>query len=467
MNVQELKARLAEIEAERRNIDNTAGDSALNDEAQVRWNELDTEETELRAQVDEADRRVRVAESRSKWQTVQVGSKVNAFDNADVSRMSHREASDRARSVISDEAPDLTDAQRSRTDKLLQTRNDNVDGGDLARRLLVTETPEYRSAFMKLVTRSNPVLTSDESRAVQRYEEYRAMSVGTGSAGGFGVPVLIDPTIILTAQGSPNDFFNLARVETITTNQWKGVSSAGVSWSFKTEGAAATDNSPTLVQPTVPTYRADGYIPYSVEVEQDYPGFAMEMSKLLASGYSELLVQKLTIGSGTNEPTGIVTTLDGTSSAIATATAGTLAAADVNKLWAALPIRFRNQSAAWMSSTDVNNIVQQLGASNNLSAFTVNFTAEGVLVLKGKDAYTNDYMASMPASTTAGSVLVVGDWSNYLIAQRAGMSIELVPHLFDVTNNRPTGQRAWFAWARVGADSINDNGFRLLQNKTS
>ena len=42
---------------------------------------------------------------------------------------------------------------------------------------------------------------------------------------------------------------------------------------------------------------------------------------------------------------------------------------------------------------------------------------------------------------------------------------ELVPHLFDVTNNRPTGQRGWFAWARVGADSIVDNAFRLLQNQ--
>jgi len=45
------------------------------------------------------------------------------------------------------------------------------------------------------------------------------------------------------------------------------------------------------------------------------------------------------------------------------------------------------------------------------------------------------------------------------------MSIELVPHLFDVTDNRPTGQRGFFAWARAGGKQVADNAFRLLQNQ--
>ena len=32
---------------------------------------------------------------------------------------------------------------------------------------------------------------------------------------------------------------------------------------------------------------ARGFIPYSIEVGQDYPGFASEMSQLLAEGYDE------------------------------------------------------------------------------------------------------------------------------------------------------------------------------------
>jgi hypothetical protein len=62
---------------------------------------------------------------------------------------------------------------------------------------------------------------------------------------------------------------------------------------------------------------------------------------------------------------------------------------------------------------------------------------------------------------------IVGDFHGFLVAQRAGMSIEFVPMLFDVTNNRPTGQRGWFAYARVGSDVIDPTAFQLLQNKTS
>ncbi|GAA3665163.1 hypothetical protein GCM10022224_031880 [Nonomuraea antimicrobica] len=57
--------------------------------------------------------------------------------------------------------------------------------------------------------------------------------------------------------------------------------------------------------------------------------------------------------------------------------------------------------------------------------------------------------------------MILGDFKNYLVAQRAGMSVELVPHVFGNTNNRPIGQRAWYAWARVGADVINTAGFRV------
>ena len=73
----------------------------------------------------------------------------------------------------------------------------------------------------------------------------------TTSAGGFGIPVFIDPSIILTAQESGNPFLSIAKQVTVNTTVWKGVSSAGVTWAFQTEAAAATDNSPSLAQPTV------------------------------------------------------------------------------------------------------------------------------------------------------------------------------------------------------------------------
>lgn len=222
-----------------------------------------------------------------------------------------------------------------------------------------------------------------------------------------------------------------------------------------------------LAQPTVPTAKAQGLIPYSIEVGQDYPNFASEMSTLLDEGYRELLASALTTGSGTNAPTGIVTALDAnTNVEVAVTTDGVFGAADVYKLWDALPIKYRNRMPAWMSSTDVMNEVRQFGSTGaGGSNFSVNLTQESIPRLFGKPYYENDFMADFTGTTGAANLLIVGDFSNYLVAQRAGMSVELVPHLFATANNLPNGQRAWYAWARVGADSINDLGFRLMQNQ--
>ncbi len=53
-----------------------------------------------------------------------------------------------------------------------------------------------------------------------------------------------------------------------------------------------------------------------------------------------------------------------------------------------------------------------------------------------------------------------------MIVDRVGMNIELVPHLFGA-NRRPTGQRGLYAWLRAGADSIDDNAFRMLNVATT
>jgi HK97 family phage major capsid protein len=76
-------------------------------------------------------------------------------------------------------------------------------------------------------------------------------------------------------------------------------------------------------------------------------------------------------------------------------------------------------------------------------------------------------MQDDPAGTGTQPLLVVGDFRGYVVAQRAGMTVEFIPMLFDVTNNRPTGQRGWFAWARVGGGVVNSAGFRLLTNRSA
>jgi HK97 family phage major capsid protein len=381
---------------------------------------------------------------------------------SDVRRLTNPEARDRALRVLDDRSATahLSDAQKAQVE-----RHARRLGSDVARRILVTENDDYREAWMKLVTQPQPILTPDETRAMQAFNEYRAMAENTTTAGGFGIPVLIDPSIILTAQETDNPFLQLARQVDINTNVWKGVSSAGVTWAFQTEAATTTDNSPTLAQPSVTVHMARGFIPYSIEVGQDYPSFAEEMSTLLAAGYDELLVDKFTRGSGSGEPQGILTALSANTNVRVVITAApTIGAGDPYKVWAALPQKYRRRSA-WLMDVSVNNAVRQLGTANVFHAFTENLQAEWLSVLFNKPTYESPYMPGTTTTTAATSgYAIVGDFNNFLVARRAGMAVELVPHIFDVTNNRPTGQRGWFAYARIGSGSVNDLGFRLLVN---
>lgn len=480
MNLAEMRARLDEMRPE---IDELGQAETLDEEQETRLSALIAEWDELTPKADALEARAKkVEEIRRSASTpghtedgdgakagVQFMRKVEAFETGDVpAAMTRMQARDKALKAL--EARELTGhlegRQKDHLDSVLRSQSRNTDGSLIARRLLVTESEAYRSAFMKVSTQTQPILDADEARALQRFHEMREMNITTDGDGGFGVPVLIDPTIILTAQGTPNPFFAISRVETITNDEWKGVSSAGVSWAFGAESSQVGDNSPTLAQPSVKAHKAQGFIPYTIEVGMDYPGFAAEMAALLSSGYSELLVDKFTVGAGdgSNEPTGIVTALDGSASEIDTATTDALVAADVNGLYTALPVRYR-ANATWMSHTAVNTSVQTLGSASD-SSFTVDWTAEGVSTLRGRQYITNDYMNGTFASNVT-PFLILGDFRNFLIAQRAGMSVELVPHLFATANNRPSGERGWYAWARVGSDSINDAGFRTLSDNGS
>ncbi|NUV63244.1 phage major capsid protein [Streptomyces sp. CAI-85] len=381
------------------------------------------------------------------------------------------EVRQRALRLVDDEVRmrGLDSAAGDRMEALIRADSDDVDGELVAQRTLLTMNRHYRTAFRQLISERNPMLTDDEIRAVRAVRDFerRAMAIGTPSTGGFAVPVIIDPTMFLTAQGLGNPVYALARVEVITNDTWRGLTTAGVTWQWNAEAAATTDNAPSLAQPEIPTNRADGFIPFSIEAGSDIVDFEAQMMALLASGYTDLVGAALTTGLGaSNQPTGIVTALDANTNAeMVVTTGGTIGGlADIARVWAALPARARNgDRVAWMSSVSVRNQIQALSADNGEGNPV--YSLEGGM-LYDRPYVTNEHMAAMPTGTAAANMLVVGDFSGYVVAQRAGMSIEPVSHLFDVTNNRPTGQRGLFAWARIGADSIDDTRFRLLQNKT-
>jgi HK97 family phage major capsid protein len=376
---------------------------------------------------------------------------------------------DDALDILETRGRDLAPRQLDHVDHLLRTQTQDCHGSRIAERMVLTENPDYHSGFMKGITDPSPVWTPEESRAINAFRDFektetRAASEGTGSAGGFGIPVLIDPTIILTSGALDAPILSVARVVTITTDAWHGVTAPGAAWSYTAEAGVVTDGTPTFTQPTIPVYKATGFIPYSMEIGQDYPGFAAEMSMVLNQGYIDLVAQQSMTGSGSSSPTGIFTALAATTaSQLAVTTTGALGGIDVRTLWGKLPERFRPR-ATWLMSPTTMAIIRGLGNNLALADFTVNLLQDGTQMLTGKPVIETDYAPGFTGTTGVENYLVVGDFSNFVFVNRTGTNIELIQNLFDPTTARPTGERGWLAYSRHGFAPVNLNAFRVLVN---
>lgn len=333
---------------------------------------------------------------------------------------------------------------------------ERFDDGDskIARMCLATSSPEYMRAWSKVARNQGHMMSPEEQKAIER-----AMSL-TDSSGGYLVPFQLDPTVIITADGSRNQVRQVARQVVATGDTWNGVTSGAVSWSWDAEEVEVSDDSTTFAQPSISVHKAAGFVPISLEAMEDEANVTQEVARLLAFGKDVHEAAAFATGSGSGQPTGIVTALTGTASEINAATDGTFALADVYTLDESLPARYRS-NASWLANRAIYNDIRQFDTSGG-AALWERLGADVPPRLLGRPALESEDMDGSPGTAGSNYVLIVGDFEHYVIADRVGMTIEFIPHLFATGNNRPSGQRGWYAHFRVGADSVADGAFRML-----
>jgi HK97 family phage major capsid protein len=362
---------------------------------------------------------------------------------------------------------ELADEYRASALRVMQTTSGS--SADVARRFILTGSQDYRSAFSKImaaeVRGQRAYLSDAEGRAV---EEARAASL-SDAAGGYAVPFTLDPTIILTGahDGMGNPWRSLATVKQTTTDSWNGVTSAGVAASWDGEAAEVSDDAPTLDTLAIPVHKAQAFIPFSIEVSQDWAGMESDFRMMLAVAKDDLERAAFASSSApSNSPTGLVYSLVGTVSEI-NAAGEAVALADLFSLINALPARYRSR-ATWLGHIATANNIRQFD-TNGGAALWVQLGADIPPNLLGRPFVEEPLMdGTINAAATANNyVLVFGDLSNYYIVDRVGLSVELVPHLFHTSNNRPSGQRGLYAYWRVGAKVADINAFRLLDVATT
>jgi HK97 family phage major capsid protein len=466
ITIESLEARQDAIKSRMAAIHNEFSGQALPDDVKAEWNELGEERKRNTGLIGELRVRVGVLEALSDDSKRQEeGATFNtptrySGDTWDYSHVRAATSLEGQRSMLRDQAMraveksrfphPLADEARCQADiERLLTRDD--EHGTLALRLLNTGSPLYQRAFSKTL-QGSPVTQ----------EEQRALGL-TNSAGGYAVPFTLDPTIINTSNGSVNPYRQIARIEQIVGTTWQGVTSAGVTATRRSEADETTDNAPTLAQPSVTPQRVDVFIPLSMEIDQDWGGLQAQLARLIQDAKDDEEAASFTTGTGTPPAAqGVVT---GATTTVTLSGTASFATGDVYTIEQALPPRFRSR-ASWVGNRAIFNKVRQFDTSGGASLWTDNLRAGLTNTTTGAIGYNligyPAYESSSTASvlTTGSKVLVFGDFSYFIIVDRLGMNVEVVPHLFG-SNRRPTLQRGIVAVWRNNSRVIDPAAFRV------
>lgn len=468
--IEELRARDADITARFAEIHQEYGAQVLPDDVRAEWERIMQERNEGRRAIADYEQRQAQLEAMATGDgnvrhtepiaaPVSRGSRRGVPDNLfaleeyrqmarsyDDLRQAYRDGAMKVVERANIAHPNVDSARaKERLQRLLDTVDDRE--GTLAQRFIATGSQDYARAWAKSLRGQH--LTSVEERA---------LSLGSDPDGGYNVPFQLDPTVVLVTDGSVNSLRQMARIVQIVGKEWQGITTEGVVVTRTTEGDEATDDAPEFDQPVVRTNRVQGFIPFSIELGQDWAGLQSEMAVLLADAKDEEEADSFVLGDGTGtEPDGIVGALD-VASHVQSVANDAFGVGDLYKLEEALGARFRAR-ASWLANRFIYNKVRQFDTAGGANLWVRIGDSRGAELL----GYPAFEASAMDASTADDKLpLILGDFSKFLIVDRIGMSTELIPHLFG-PSGRPTGQRGLYAIWRNNTKILVDNAFRLLQ----
>jgi HK97 family phage major capsid protein len=341
------------------------------------------------------------------------------------------------------------DEAKERIEKLV--RDDST--GSIALRVIQTGGPLYDRAFGKYL--KNQPRNPEEERVL-------SISGGGGDEGGFAIPFTLDPTLLLTSNGVVNPLRQISRVVTITGNEWRGVSTDGVIASYAAEATETDDNAPTLAQPTINVEKAQAFIPFSIEVGEDWAGMRAEMARVLQDSKDTLEADKFLNGAGhgSDEPEGLLT---GATNDTDTAGSNAFTVDDLYTLTGLLPDRYQ-PNATIIANRAIFNEVRQFDTSGGADLW-VQLGASQPATLLG---YPARQLSTLEGDLTQdpNTIMVIGDFSRFVIVDRVGLNVELIPHLFGATRHYPTGQRGLYAYWRNSSGVVDANAFVALDIKS-
>ena len=462
--VEEYEARQSEIRARIEEIDSDYAGVSFDDQARGEWNTLNEELEENAKIIDELrarrDRVEAIATSPAHIEPERDLS-YSTRRRPTASRVPDDPSNLAEYRNLSNNLDDLEQAYRDGARKVLETRfrhahpavsreegQDDVDkliGRDreVALRVIATSSNAYKKEFETYMKTGGMIAGKEMQRTASL----------TTTAGGYAVPVELDTTLILTNAGVVNPVRNLARVRQTNRNTIEFINSTGITAGFGAEATEASDNAPTVGQPTVNIEKAFAFVPMSIEIAEDWENIQGDMATMFADAKNQLeSAQFLTgLGHSSHAPQGLIAS-GGATAIVTTATTAVLAVADLYSVESTLSPRYR-PNATWVANRAAFQKVRQFDTYGGANLW-VQLQAQNPPTLLGYPAV--EWSSYSSGVTTSGStVLTLGDFNYFAIVDRIGMNVEFIPHLFGSSNRYPTGQRGLYMYWRTSSQVLS------------
>jgi HK97 family phage major capsid protein len=295
------------------------------------------------------------------------------------------------------------------------------------------KSPEYKEVFAKAVRFGVPSLEAEEREVLMQHranvpEELRAQSTGTDTAGGYTVPTEfsgeIDKAMALWGPMWDADIVREMSTSNGRRIEWPTVDDTAKRGRIKAENASVDDDGTDDVsfgQKLLDAYVYDtGMVRVPIELLQD-SAFNIEslMNELFGERLGRTANEVLTVGTGTNEPNGIVTA----SGAGNTAAATTSFTADeiIDLLHSVDPAYRASPRARWMFNDSTLAAIRKLkdGDGNYLWQMGDIRVGEPAQIL-GHPYSVNQAMADVAVSAKP---IIFGDFSRYVVRKVLGFQV--------------------------------------------
>ena len=254
-------------------------------------------------------------------------------------------------------------------------------------------------------------------------EEVRALQVGTDSEGGYITAEEFEKQIVL-ALAEENIFRKIAKV--ITTGSDRNIpieSSISTAAWIAEEGAFGTSSDPVFARVTLSAYKAGLIVKVSEELMQDSI-FDVESYVAGEIGRAIGILEEAAFaaGDGSGKPTGA----NGGTAGVTAASTSAITSDELIDLYHSVDRNSRAKGTFVMKDSTLK-VTRKLKDGDNQYMWQPGLQAGEPDKLLGKPLYSCDGLDAIGA---AKKVILFGDFSKYVIADRKGMTVQRLNELY-------------------------------------